>query len=295
VRSPLIYRRRASPLHAVRPSVALAWAGALLVAIALAGHPLVLGALALALLVAGAGAAVGEGVRRAFRLGALAAVPIVIVNVLVSRQGLTVFARVGDLGPFGQGDLTVEAAVYGCVVALRFVLLVVLAALVSLAIDPDGVLRLVRRLSYRSAVTASLATRLIPVIAGDARRLAEAQRTRPDGGARGARARVAIAHAVVAGSLDRALDVAATLELRGFAHASRAPRASRPWCRHDVSFLLSAFAIVTLAVLAGPAGGADFAAYPQLHAALGLGAFAIAAGLLLAAVLPFCDRRGIAP
>jgi len=34
---------------------------------------------------------------------------VVLVNLLVSRDGLTVFARLGDLGPFGQGDLTLEA------------------------------------------------------------------------------------------------------------------------------------------------------------------------------------------
>ena len=51
------------------------------------------------------------------------AVPIVAINVLVSRDGLTVFARLGDLGPFGQGDLTVEAVVYGAVIALKVTLL----------------------------------------------------------------------------------------------------------------------------------------------------------------------------
>ena len=51
------------------------------------------------------------------------ALPIVAINVLVSREGLTVFARLGDLGPFGQGDLTVEALVYGAVIALKVTLL----------------------------------------------------------------------------------------------------------------------------------------------------------------------------
>jgi hypothetical protein len=39
-------------------------------------------------------------------------------------RGLTVFARLGDLGPFGQGDLTVEALVYGAVIALKVTLMI---------------------------------------------------------------------------------------------------------------------------------------------------------------------------
>ena len=68
--------------------------------------------------------------------------PIVLVNVLVSRDGLTVFARLGDLGPFGQGDLTVEALVYGAVIALKVTLLILITTLASLTVDPDELLRI---------------------------------------------------------------------------------------------------------------------------------------------------------
>jgi energy-coupling factor transport system permease protein len=220
----LFYRPLASPLHAARAGVAAVWALALAAAALLLYHPLALLALTLALLGAGWGAGVGRELARALRLGLILAVPTIAVNLLVSREGLTVFARLGDLGPFGQGDLTVEALVYGAVIALKVTLVILATTLASLAVDPDALLRILRRLSFRSALTASLAVRLIPLLAVDAGRLAEAQRTRPDGGPRGARGRVALLGAVLAGSLDRALDVAATLELRGFAHTPRAGR-----------------------------------------------------------------------
>ena len=126
--------------------------------------------------------------------------PIVAINVLASREGLTVFARLGDLGPFGQGNLTVEAVVYGAVIALKVTLLMLITTLASLAVDPDELLRGFRRLSFRSALTATLATRMIPVLGADARRLAEAQRTRPEDPARGVRGRVALLSAIVGGS-----------------------------------------------------------------------------------------------
>ena len=288
----LLYRPLASPLHATRAGVAALWALTLTAAVLLLYHPLALAALALAVLGAGWGAGVGRELARALRTAAVVGVPIVAVNVLVARDGLTVFARLGDLGPFGQGDLTVEALVYGAVIALKVTVLILVSALASLAIDPDALLRIFRRLSFRSALTASLAVRMIPVLAADAHRLAEAQRTRPGGGSNGARGRVALLGAVLAGSLDRAMDVAATLELRGFAAAPRAPRLRRPWSRHDLAFAISAVAVLALALLARLGGAASFTAYPLVHAPVGLGLCALCVALVLAVLLPFCDRRG---
>ncbi len=311
----LLYRPLASPLHATRAGVAALWGLALVLASLLLYHPVGLAALVLAVLAAGWGAGVGRALLPALRTAAIVAIPIVLINVLVSRDGLTVFARLGDLGPFGQGDLTVEALVYGAVIALKITVLILITALCSLCIDPDALLRICRRLSFRSALTASLAVRMIPVLAADAQRIAEAQRTRPDGhtdrgwteagrrspwaripvSAGGARARVALIGAMLTGSLDRAMDVAATLELRGFAAAPRAPRLSRPWSRHDLAFSASGAAILGLALFARFAGVASFTAYPLVHAPIGLGLFALCGALVLAILLPFSDRRGIEP
>jgi energy-coupling factor transport system permease protein len=314
VKAALFYRRLSSPLHAARAGIGALWVIALSTAALLLYNPLVLATLVLALLGAGIGAGVGREMRRALRTALVVALPIVFINVLVSRQGLTVFARLGDLGPFGQGDLTVEALVYGVVIGLKVTELVLVTTLASLAIDPDELLRLLRPLSFRSALTASLATRMLPVLAADAQRLAEAQRTRPEGATRGGRGRVALLSAVLGGSLDRAMDVAATLELRGFAVAAAAraaadvtafsaapPRARsrrfgrlrRPWSRHDLVFAASAIAVVGLALAGRLTGAASFAAYPELHMQLDAATLVLCVALLLAVLLPLGDRRGI--
>jgi energy-coupling factor transport system permease protein len=318
--STLFYRRLASPLHAARAGVGVAWMVALAAATLLLFHPLVLFALALAVLGAGAASGVGRALARSLRTAAIVAVPIVAVNVLVSREGLTVFARLGDLGPFGQGDLTVEAAVYGAVIALKVGLLIFVTSLASLTIDPDELLRGLRRLSFRSALTASLTTRMIPLLAADAQRIAEAQRTRPAGSPRGARARTALLGAVIGGSLDRAMDVAATLELRGFAtrrpssiralwiqRRSRArdayakPHSGRyreraplgRFSRHDLAFASSGGAILALSFGGRLGGLASFHAYPLLHAPVSAGTLALSLALVVVVLLPFCDRRGV--
>jgi energy-coupling factor transport system permease protein len=297
----LFYRRLASPLHATRAGVGALWAAALTAAALILYDPLTLGALALAVLGAGVGAGVGRQLRGTLRIAVIVGLPIVAINVLASREGLTVFARLGDLGPFGQGNLTVEAVVYGAVIALKVTLLMLITTLASLAVDPDELLRGFRRMSFRSALTASLATRMIPVLGADAQRLAEAQRTRPEDPSRGVRGRVALLSAIVGGSLERAMEVAATLELRGFAVAAEGKyrprrsqsRLSRPWSRHDFAFLCSAFAVIALAVAGRLSGAASFQAYPLLKMQIDPGTWVLCAVLLAAVLLPFADRRGI--
>jgi energy-coupling factor transport system permease protein len=291
----LFYRRLASPLHAARATVAAAWACALIAATLLSESPLVLGALLLGVLGAGAGAGVGRELVRTLRTVLIVAIPIVLVNVLVYHEGLTVFARLGDLGPFGQGDLTVEALVYGAVIALKVGLLMLITTLASLTIDPDELLAVFRRHSFHSALTASLATRMIGVLAADSQRLAEAQRTRPDGGAGGARARVRLLSAIVGSSLDRSMDVAATLELRGFAAGGqRSVRAQhRPFSRHDRAFAVSAASVLVLALIGRLAGFAPFDAYPLVSMPLSGATFVLCAALPAVVLLPLADRRGI--
>jgi energy-coupling factor transport system permease protein len=289
----VIYRRRASPLHAARAGVGCAYCASLAVAALVLSAPVALGAVAVAIL----GAAVGAGVHREMRRAALFAVPlglmVMIVNMLVVRDGLTVIARLGTVPVFGQLDITLEATVAGAVLGMRAIELVLCGALYTIAVDPDEVLRLLRRVSFHSALTAALATRMVPVLARDARRLADAQRCRPGRPP----SRVQLMRAATNGVLDRALDVAAALEVRGYG-AARRPRRGwgrrRPYSRHDLAFGAAAVVIPALAIAGRAAGWVSFASDPALHAPLGPGTVVVAAGLLGCALLPFADRRGIA-
>ena len=288
----MIYRRRASPMHAARAGVACAYCAALAIAALVLSAPIALGAIAVAL----AGAAVGAGVwpdmARAMRFALPLGVLVMVVNALVVRDGLTVIARLGNWPALGQVDVTLEATVAGAVLGLRAVELVLCGALYTAAVDPDEVLRLFRRFSFHSALTATLATRMVPVLARDARRMADAQRCRP--GRPPSRAQ--LMRAATSGVLDRALDVAAALEVRGYG-AARRPRHGwdqrRPWSRHDLAFAAAAVAIPVLAIAGRVAGWARFESDPALHAPVGVGSVVLAAGLLACALLPFADRKGI--
>ncbi len=283
------YRRRRSPLHAARAGAGCLYCLALAVAALLLDHPLELGAVVLATLGAGAAAGVGAELRRAARFAVPLALLIMLVNALVSRDGLHVIVRLGQLPILDHTDITLEATAYGAMLGLRAVAFILCGALYTAAVDPDEVLRLFRRVSFRSALTATLATRMVPVLMRDSRRLADAQRCRPGPPP----SRVTLIRAASSGALDRALDVASALEVRGFGGSAKPPRAQRPYSRHDLTFGGSAVALVGLALVGRLGGLAPFHAYPSLHVPLGLSELLLAVALAVVALLPFTDRRGI--
>jgi energy-coupling factor transport system permease protein len=270
----MTYRRRASPLHAARASVACLWCAALAVAALAAEHPVVLGGV----LAAALGSAVLAGVGRD-----------VLRFTLLAGLGLTVIARLGDVPPVGPIDVTLEALAFGAILGLRAMAVIACCALYFSAVDPDEVLRLFRRFGFRSALTATLATRMVGVLAADGRRMADGQRCRPGAPA----SRLALVRAVTAGALDRATDVAAALEVRGYGAARRPPRHRTLWSRHDLAFLVSAVAILALTVGGAAGGVAEVETGGALELTGGAGPPVLAGALLVAALLPFADRRGI--
>lgn len=280
--------RPAGPLRAARAGAGAAYCVALaLVALSLE-HPVLLGALLGVVLAAGRAAGVGSAVRRSLAWGLPFALAIALVNALVTRDGLTVLVRGWSLPVTGPLDITLEATLYGLVLGLRAVVLLACFALYSAAVDPDELLRGLRRASVRSALTATLTTRLVPVLARDARRLRDAQRCRPDGGA----TRLALVRGVTTGALDRALDVAATLEVRGYGAGRRPPRRPRPWSRQDLAFATAAVGLVAVAMVVAFAGWDPFVPYPRLLAPLGPEVWGLAALLAAVALAPFAVRRG---
>jgi energy-coupling factor transport system permease protein len=286
----MIAKPAASPLQATRASVAVAWCLALGLAALLVSNPLTLGALCASVVIAGVLSGAGRGIRRAAVYALALALSIAVVNALATRDGLTVIARLGDLPVLGYTNVTLEATVYGAILGLRAATLVLCGALYSMAVDPDAVLALMRRLSFGSALTASIANRMVPVLLRDSRRLADAQRCRP-GPAPG---RMMLIRATTSGVLDRALDVAAALEVRGYgaAWAGRRRAAPAPWSRHDFGFALSAVLVVAVA-LAARLTLATFSAYPVLSEPAGPPAVAISVLLGVCVLAPFADRRGV--
>jgi energy-coupling factor transport system permease protein len=271
-------------LHAAGAGPVTALCGAFALVGALYPNPVVLAASLVAVLGAGLAAGVGGELARAARLSIPLALLVTIVNPLVYQEGDTLLVRGGTfLGR--RFDVTLEALAAGALAGLRVTAFVLAFGLFSACVDPDDLLRMLRRLSYRSALTAALATRLVPVLARDALRMGDAARCRPD-----PPGRLAVSRAAVSGALERAVDVAAALEVRGYSTSRRPARARRTRSRHDRRVTAAAVLVAGGAVAFRIAGAGAVTEYPRLDIPVGAGELALAAVLLIGAALPFAGR-----
>lgn len=248
------------------------------------GDPVVLGTVIAAVAAAGVAAGVGREIRRAALLSLPLVLLVALINPLVYREGDTLLIRGGEI--LGRRiDVTLEALVAGGLAGLRVAAIVMAFGLFSACVDPDELLKLFRRLSYRSALTGVLATRLVPVLARDALRMGDAAACRPS-----PPSRLAVARAALSGALDRAVEVAAALEVRGYSAGGRPERRRRPWSRHDLRVVAAALTVALAAVAFKLASVGSVEVYPRIEIAFGAPEALLCATLLAAVALPFAGR-----
>ena len=221
-------------------------------------------------------------------MGLLLAFLIVVVEALIVDRGQTVLLRAGHWPILGQVDITLEAIVAGCVIGLRAVVTIVAFSVYSACVDPDRVMRALRPVAARSALTATLVSRLVPVNVADAGRLRDAARLRGPGAA--AVGRGPLARRLLAGSLDRAVDVAATLELRGYSLGGPRAASRREPSRYDARFYAVAAVVLAVAIAGKALGADDFHTYPTISIAVGPATLAVCAVVLASGLAPL--RRG---
>jgi energy-coupling factor transport system permease protein len=289
VRSPLAYRRPDGPLADASALAATAYFGSFAAVAFSFGSPIVLAGAAAGVVVAGRLAGAGRALGVAARYGLVLGVVFVAVNAIAAQRGETILARLGELPVLGRIDITAEALYEGAILAGRVLVVMMAFAVLSATVDPDRLLRLLRPVARRSALTATLVTRLVPLAARDYGRLGEAAALR--GPAAAPVSRAAMVRRLVAGSLDRAVDVAATLELRGYAHGAPGRAAARVPGRHSASFATAGLLTTCGAVAAAIVGVGAAEAYPRVAIEADPATLALAGLIPVAAWTPFALAR----
>ena len=293
MRTALAYRSRPGRLQRAAVTSSIAFIGSFVVLAFTYSSPIVLVSIGVAVAVAGIAAGARDAVLASLRWGVTLAIFVVAVNALVTHRGETVLVRGFEVPVLGALDVTLESIAAGGVIALRILVVVMAFAVYSACVDPDRVLRLLRPVAGRSALTATLIARLVPLAAADHARLREASALRGPGAAPAGRS--ALARRLVAGSLDRAVEVAATLELRGYARPERGSTGRMRRSRHDLRFLATGIAVAVIGVAARLAGAGGFEAYPELSVDADAATLAVAVALPFAAWVPFAGERFSAP
>lgn len=289
MRPALAYSPGRSPLHRCSAAVAVAFLGSLALVAFLYSSPLVLIADGAAVIIAGLAAGARKALVASLRFAVPLMVLMIVVNGLVYHRGDTVLLRGWELPVLGNTDVTLESLVAGGGIGLRIVVVVLAFAVYSACVDPDRVLRALRPVARRSSLTAALVVRMVPVAAADAARLREAADLR--GPAAEPVGRAALARRLVEGSLDRAIEVASTLELRG--HSLDARAVPRREATAPAGGLIAAAVLICAVAAAGLiAGAGDFDTFPTVTMDTGPATLALCAALPLVAWFPFAAARG---
>ena len=170
--------------------------------------------------------------RAPYLFGALASgAGVFLLSPLLAVEGSDALWRGPTLPVLGPLDVTVEEIRIAALNGLRLAAAGLAFSAYALLVDHDRLVA-AARFARRFALAVALATRLVPTLERDAAGLKDAVRGRgvPVGGARG---HARLLSPLVAGSLERAANLAEAMEARGFGRPGRTSAPSRPWRTAD--------------------------------------------------------------
>ena len=230
----------------MRPAASAALLAGLAAAALLAHRTASVAAIAALLLVVCLRAPPGR--RRLYLVGALVSgLAVVLVTPFVETIGSHPLWTGPTVPVLGQLDVTSEELRNGLFQGLRLTAVALAFAAYALLLDHD---RLVQsaRVARRSVLAVALATRLVPTLERDAAGLVEALRGRGVE-VSGVRGRARLLSPLLAGSLERALNLAEAMEARGYGRpgATRSPRPG--WTDRDRAALVAAALLVAIGAL----------------------------------------------
>lgn len=186
--------------------------------------------------------------RRVYLVGVVGtAVGVFVLWPFLGTAGFHVLWSGPSVPVLGVLDVTSEEIHLAALYALRLLGVSLAFAAYALLIDHDSLVA-GAGFARRSALAVALATRLVPTLERDAAGLAEALRGRGVAVA-GVRGYARLLSPLVAGSLERATNLAEAMEARGFGRAGRTKAPGPRWTRLDRGALLGATALVAAAAL----------------------------------------------
>jgi energy-coupling factor transport system permease protein len=189
-----------------------------------------------------------RGRRWPYLVGTLASgLVLFLFSPLVARYGGVVYWEGPEVPVIGQLDVTSEEVSEALFQSLRLIAVGLAFAAYALLLDLDGLLLASGRLR-RSVLAVALATRLLPTLERDAAGYVEALRGRGLV-VEGVRGRARLISPLVAGALERSLNLAESMEARGFGRPGRTRAPSPPWTALDRLAIVAAVAVIVMGAL----------------------------------------------
>jgi energy-coupling factor transport system permease protein len=186
--------------------------------------------------------------RRVYLFGALTTgLGIALVSPFLAVVGSEAVWTGPSVPVLGRLDVTTEELELAALNGLRATAVALAFAAYALLVDHDRLVA-AARFAPRSALAVALATRLVPSLERDAAGLRDAVRGRGVALA-GVRGHASLLSPLVAGSLERAANLAEAMEARGFGRPGRSVAPGRPWRARDRAAVVAAAFLVVVGVL----------------------------------------------
>jgi energy-coupling factor transport system permease protein len=211
--------------------------------------------------------AAGAGLRRIRRLlvaVALIAAFAMLLNFVSAHLGATVLFALPDQIPALGGPYTLEALVFGASGGITIAAAILAAAPFSLILDSHEVMDALPAPLSRTGIAIASSLNLVPAVATSFVEVTEAQRLR-GWRPRGPRSWMEVVVPVVLTSVEGSIQLAESMEARGFGSGARTTMASVALQRSDwLLVAASGFALAGFAVAHAAGWAADWLPYPTL-------------------------------
>ena len=229
-------KNRTDPTPGGHPGVWALWAAAAAMLALTTRNPAYLTLLFLAVVVVRAALPAGPAGRAGWgfflRAGLLLWLITIPLNAFTAHYGQTVLFAIPRtlplIGSLVGGPVTLEAAAYGFLSGLALLTLLLIFATLNQAVAPYQLLRALPPLFFQTGVMASIALSFIPQAATSLREIREAQAIRGHR-PRGLRDALPLLLPLLTTGLERSLQLAESLEARGFGAAPVRSPAGRRW------------------------------------------------------------------
>jgi len=159
------------------------------------------------------------------RLGALLWLLTIPFTMLTNHYGQIVLFTLPESWPVIGGPITLESLLYGLTGGLALISLLLAFAVFNLAVDQARLLRMAPAFVYQSGVVAAIAVAFVPQMAASWQSIREAQQVRGHR-FRGVRDLLPLILPLLITALERAVQLAESMEARGFGgvQTAAAPR-----------------------------------------------------------------------
>lgn len=195
----------------------------------------------------------------------VAALFIIIANPLLNHNGSTIILYVPRIRLY----VTLEALLYGVVMALRLYGITLVLGLSNMILHPDRTFSFFSKFMGKSALLMSMTLRLFPLILNSCRSIVDAERIRGSsvkekGFLKRMRSQGSVVKILFMGCLEDAGDMAESMYSRGYGSGERSTYFKETLSSVDIAFIILFFIELVLFIIMQTGGYNAMGYYPKM-------------------------------